>query len=272
MNDQEIKKFYNEYADKIQDKRYNSPYSLRRYSHGQNYLSILKYIKSGDKILEVGCGEGILSMMAAKKGAEVVATDISTANLEEAQKLADKEGVKNIKFLLADAENLPFDDNSFDVVIADNVLEHLPDFEKGLAEIKRITKSKAIIALPTCLNLCAWCLLGGDVYWKITRRTPHAIFVGFLKVVAGILAGKKGINEGYNGVDELPHLWRYPWVMRKELKSVGFEIVSFEAASLCLPYFNFLLPLVKFCDKYKNKPILRNFGYGSIAMVAKKQD
>lgn len=269
MDCQEIKKKYNEYADKIQDKRYNSPYSLRRYSHRQNYLTILKYIKLGDKILEVGCGEGILSVMVAKKGAEVVATDISMANLEAAQKLAEKEGVKNIKFLLADAENLPFDDNSFDLVIADNVLEHLPDFGKGLSEIKRITKNKAVIALPTCINPCAWCLLGGDVYWKITRRTPYAIFLGFFRILLGIVLNNKGVEEGYGYKKELPHLWRYPWTMKKDIEGAGFKIDFFEATSICLPYFNFLLPAIKFLDRYKNKSILRNFGFSSIAVVEK---
>lgn len=262
-----IKRFYQSYADRIHDKRLNPLYPLRKYVHQTNYFSILKYINSNEQVLEIGCGEGVLSVLMAQKGAQVTASDISKPNLENAKKYAFAKGLDNIKFIEADAENLPFRNNSFDLVVADNVLEHLPNFEKGLSEIKRITKKRAIIALPTCLNPCAWCLFGGDNFWKFSWKTPFAIFLGFLKITFGIFS--KGINQGYANKKDLPHLWRYPWVMKKELKKVGFKIIDFEAASLCLPYFNFLLPLIKFLDKYKKSFFLRNFGYGSIAIIEK---
>lgn len=263
----QIKNFYRLYAGKIRAKVLNSPYPLRNYVHRTNYFSILKHINPGERVLEVGCGEGILSILVAKKGAKVIASDISKPNLESAKRYARQESLDNIEFTEADAENLPFKDSSFDLVIADNVLEHLPDFEKGLSEIKRVTKRRAIIVLPTCLNLCAFCLLGGDNFWKFSRRTPYAIFLGFFRVILGIFG--QGVNESYGGKKELPHLWRYPWVMKKELKKAGFKIISFEPASICLPYVKLLLPLVKFLDKHKESSFLRNFGYGSIALVEK---
>ncbi len=264
---EEVKNFYTSYSDKIISNKQNSPYVLRGYSHTANWDTILKHINAGDKVLEVGCGEGILSVLMSKKGAKVTSTDISEPNIDAARKYALNNGVDNLVFSLADAENLPFDDNSFDVVVADNVLEHLPDFYKGLSEMRRVTKNRAIIALPTGLNLCAWCLLGGDVFWKFTRRTPYAIFVGAWRFIINIFG--KGVNEGYAGNKELPHLWRYPWVMKRELKEAGFKLVHFEASTLCLPYLNFLVPLIKLFDKIKNKPFLNNFGYGSVAVVDK---
>jgi ubiquinone/menaquinone biosynthesis C-methylase UbiE len=266
MDKNDIKKFYAQYADEIGVKRAKSPYPIRTYSHWTNWDSIVKYIKSGEKMLEVGCGEGIVSVVAAKKGVEVIATDISEPNLATARRAAIESGV-NIKILSVDLENLPFADNSFDVVIADNVLEHLPNFKRGLAEIRRVTKNRAIIALPTNLNLCAWCLLGGDDYWRLSKKSFFAIFIGFVRFLINIFG--EGVNEGYAGKNELPHLWRYPWIMRKELEAARFKIVAFEASSLCLPYFNFLLPLAKWMDKYKDRPILRDLGCGSIAVVEK---
>jgi 2-polyprenyl-3-methyl-5-hydroxy-6-metoxy-1,4-benzoquinol methylase len=271
MKKEEIKEFYKNYGDKIQDKRLNSPYRIRRYAHLTTYQTILKYIKKDDNVLEVGCGEGILSVMMAKKGARVMATDISEKNIEVAKKLALKQEISNrIEFGIEDVENLSFENDSFDVVVADNILEHLPDIKKGFSEIKRVSRKNIIIALPTCLNACAFCLLGGDVYWKITRKTPSAIFLGFFKVLLGIIFFKKGINEGYGGNKQLPHLWRYPWKLRKELKENNFKIISFEPATLCLPYFSFLLPIIKFLDKYKRKKILRNFGFGSVVFLEKE--
>lgn len=270
MDNKEIKDFYRGYADRIQDKRTNSPYKIRRYFHKVTHQSALKHIKKGDRVLEVGCGEGVLAVMMAKVGAKVTATDISTKNLSAAKDLAKKEGVE-IEFLEADLENLPFQDSSFDIIVADNVLEHLPDFDKGLAEIKRVTNKKALIILPTCFNGCALCLLGQDVYWKITRRTPYAIFVGLARVIMGLVKNEKGVDQGYSGAKGLPHLLRFPWKMRQELIEAGWKIKSFEAVSICLPYLSFLLPLTRFLDKFRDKPVLRDLGFCNIAVVEKPE-
>ncbi len=264
----QVKEFYKTYSDKIFDKRFNSPYPLRRFVHREEYNSILKHIKPKEEILDVGCGEGIISILAAEKGVAVTSCDISRSNIKNAKRIAREAGIeRKIKFLIADAEGLPFEDNSFDVVICSHVLEHLPNFNKGLSEIKRVTKRRAIIALPTCLNLCALSVLGGAGFWHIRKKVLLAFPIGILRFIFNIY--RKGINEGYAGKRELPHLWRYPWVMKRELQEAGFRILHFEASSICLPYFNFFLPLIKFLDRFKGKPILRNFGYGSIAVVEK---
>lgn len=260
------KKFYQTYHDEIFKKRFDSPYPLRRYVHRTQYQSVIEKIKEGETVLDAGCGEGILAVLLAEKGFDVTACDISEPNIESAKKFAGEKGVdKKINFVVADAENLPFKDDSFDVVISSHVLEHLPNFEKGLSEIKRVMKNRAIVALPTCLNLCSMVQLGGDTFWQLSKRSVFALLLGFLRVAVNIF--RKGVNGDYAGRKDLPHLWRYPWVMKRELKKAGFKIVHFEAGSLCLPYFNFFLPLVKFLDKFKAKPVLRNFGYGSLAVL-----
>lgn len=266
---QSVKNFYRQHPDLILSKRLNSPFPLRSYAHMINWESIANKIDSGEKVLEIGCGEGVLSVMLAKKGVNVVATDISEPNILAAKKYAESEGVgSRIIFLIADAENLPFPDDSFPVVVADNVLEHIPHFERGLAEVRRVMQKKAIIALPTGCNPSAWCLLGGDVYWKLTKKTPVAIFIGFFRFIKNIFS--EGVNEGYAGKSDIPHVWRYPWVMRKQLKQAGFNIVSFEAATFSLPYFNFFIPLIAFLDRFKKINFIYNFGFGSIAEVTKK--
>jgi len=269
MDRKGVKKFYKGYHDDIFNKRFNSPYPLRRYMHRKQLDSILELVSSNGKILDVGCGEGILAILIAKKGKQVTACDISKPNIERAKKIAKKEGVLDkINFIEADAENLSFQDNEFDLVISSHVLEHLPNFEKGLSEIRRVTKSNAIIALPNCFNPCAWALLGNDWgYWKISKRSFFSILIGFGRFIFNIFGD--GVNEGYAGDRSLPHLRRYPWIIKKELKRAGFKIVHFEANSLCLPYFNFLLPLIKWLDKYKQKSILKNLGYGFIILVEK---
>ncbi len=266
-----IKLAYKNKKENIRENRVSDKYPLRHHAHTTEYESIINLIDLQDKnssILDNGCGDGTLAILMAKRGFNVVACDISEPNIEYAKERAVIDGVENkIKFLTADSENLPFDDNSFEYVVSSHVLEHLPSFDKGLQEVRRITRNYAIIALPTCLNPCAWVILGGDSFWTISRWSLSAWFVGLGQVILNL--GGSGVDEGYGGDKNLPHIWRYPWVMRKDLKRGGFNIIHFEASSICLPYFNFLLPIIKYLEKFKSKPIIRNFGYGSIALLKK---
>jgi 2-polyprenyl-3-methyl-5-hydroxy-6-metoxy-1,4-benzoquinol methylase len=270
MEKEAIKGFYETYGDRIVDKRLNSPYPLRRYAHRTGYETIAKMVKPGDRVLDAGCGEGVLSWYLAERGATVTAMDISRPNLENAKTFLEKKGVLDrVTLVQGDAENLPFPNESFDVVISSHVLEHLPDFDKGLAELRRVTKGRAIVALPTCLNLAAASQLGNADFWRLSKRMLFAFPYGLLRILLNL--NKEGVQEGYAGKGELPHIWRYPWVMRRRLKAGGFIIKRFEAATLVLPFFSFLLPLVKLLDNFKSWPILRNFGYGSVALLEKRQ-
>lgn len=268
-----VKNFYETYPDRIFDKRYNSPYWLRSYTHRQIYDQFLPYLKPGMQVLDAGCGEGVLSCLIAQQGIDVVGMDLSAPNIEAAGRLASQWNVKP-KFLQGDAENLPFSDNSFDVVISSHVLEHLPDLHQGLRELYRVTRNVALIAMPTCLNPACWVLLGGDRYWKLGRRSLMAMPIGLSKTIVAWLSGKEGPDEGYAGNNELPHIWRFPWVMRQQIESVGFQIEKFEAGPLIFPYLTQYIPPLQSVqiaiDTYRDRPLLHNFGYGSMAVCYKK--
>ncbi len=263
-----IKKTYAGREESSIESGKKNAFLLWRYAHETEYESIVRHVPAGATVLDNGCGDGTLAILLAKKGAKVTACDISPLNVAKAEGHAAKAGMGNaVTFMAADAENLPFTDGSFDWVVSSHVLEHLPHFEKGLSEVRRVTKRNAIVALPTCLNPCAAVILGGDVFWRLSRRSPFAWFVGIGRIVLGI--GGTGIDEGYRGDGSLPHVWRYPHVMRRELRAGGFEIIRFEASSFCFPYFTRLVPLAKKLEKYKSAPFLRDCGYGSIAVMEK---
>src|SRR5262245_35426712 len=73
-------------------------------------------IRPGTKVLDVACGSGNLAVVAAKKGADVTGIDIADNLVEAAKKRAEAEGL-DIKFEQGDAEAMPYEDNSFDVVM-----------------------------------------------------------------------------------------------------------------------------------------------------------
>jgi 2-polyprenyl-3-methyl-5-hydroxy-6-metoxy-1,4-benzoquinol methylase len=273
MNNQ-VKILYTQCHDRIVDKRYNSPYWLRRYTHRQIYAQFLPFLRPGQRVLDAGCGEGVLSCLAAKQGVEITGTDISAPNIRGAQQLAVEWDV-DVTFIQSDAEHLPFPDNSFDMVLSSHVLEHLPNYFQGLRELYRVTRALALIAMPTCLNPACWSLLGGGGYYVLRRRSLVALPLGLAKTVLAFLRGERGPDEGYGGNQELPHIWRFPWVMRSEIKSVGFDIESFEAGPLILPYLGQYIPAMRrlqpIIDQWRDRPFLRNLGYGSLAVCRKRE-
>jgi len=102
--------------------------------------------KSGSKILDVATGTGKQAFAFAKKGYDVIGIDLSEAMLKVANR-KNKHG--NVKFEVADATNLPFEDNSFDVSCVSFALHDMPlnIREKVLKEMVRVTKPEGMIVI-----------------------------------------------------------------------------------------------------------------------------
>lgn len=268
----DIKDFYRSYHDRIGDKRFDSPYWLRRYVHRRIHEQFLAYIRPGQRVLDAGCGDGILSCMLARQGARVVGLEISTPNIEAARRRARVENL-DVHFVQGDVERLPFGDDSFDVVVSSHVLEHLEAPLPGLREVRRVTRDAAIIAMPTCLNPACWALLGRDNYWKLGRRSPVAMVVGLFRTAVAYIRREEGPNEGYGGDRSLPHVWRFPSVMRRQIERAGLRIARFEAGPLIVPYLAHYFPPARWLqpeiERLRAVPVIRDLGYGSMAVCRK---
>ncbi len=98
--------------------------------------------KKFKSVLDVGCGLGRNSIYLAKHGFDVSGFDLSQHSVDQTLKKAKEQGVKLNKFVVADMLNFPYPDNSFDVILAINVISHtdLEGFKKILGEIKRTLK------------------------------------------------------------------------------------------------------------------------------------
>ena len=110
----------------------------------QKSIGRLAQIKAGDRVLDVGCGSGRLTMAAqewAGADGQAVGLDPSPEMIRVARKNAERAGSK-AKFELGLAESLPFPDGSFDVVLNRLMLHHLPEDlkQRGLAEMRRVLK------------------------------------------------------------------------------------------------------------------------------------
>ena len=262
-----LKDFYTSYSDEIIQKRYQSPYPLRHHAHTQQYESVVRFVEPGMNVLDAGCGEGILSVLMAKKGAHVTGCDISEPNVARSRTLATDEGV-NVEFLTADAENLPFPDSSFDLVVSSHVLEHLPSFDRGLDEVMRVTKKRAVVAIPTLPNPCSLVQVGGGWFYLKGFRSFGALPIGIIKTIYAFLTGKEGVDETYAGTGA-SHVFRFPWVLPQKARQRGYSVVDQEASTICLPYFSGLLPIIRYLDKHRKANPLKSFGYGTTYVLEK---
>ena len=103
-----------------------------------------------DEVLECACGTGMLSAPVAGVCRHLTATDFSENMLKRAKKNF-REG-DNISFTHADIMNLPFEDNSFDKVVAANVIHLLDEPMKALCELRRVCRNGGQLIIPTYIN------------------------------------------------------------------------------------------------------------------------
>lgn len=103
-------------------------------------------LKSGSKVLDVAAGNGNATLAAARRFCDVTSTDYVPALLEKSRARAEAEG-SAVNFQIADAEDLPFADNSFDVVMSTFGVMFTPDQEKAASEMMRVVRPGGKIAL-----------------------------------------------------------------------------------------------------------------------------
>ena len=121
--------------------------SLKRVSAETEAGYLLPYLRPGFRLLDVGCGLGTISvgLAGAVAPGEMHGLDMEASQIEMARSYAQAYGADNATFHVGDAVDLPFEDDSFDVVSFQNVIMHIPDTREVFAEAKRVLKSGGII-------------------------------------------------------------------------------------------------------------------------------
>ena len=103
-------------------------------------------LRAGERVLDVAAGNGNATLAAARRWCDVVSTDYVGALLARGQARASAEGLA-VQFQEADAENLPFSDGSFDVVLSTFGVMFTPNQERAASEMARVCKSGGKIGL-----------------------------------------------------------------------------------------------------------------------------
>jgi len=111
------------------------------------------YFKPTDRILDIGCGPGDITLELARKTKEVFATDISEGMIEAATQKADERNYKNIQFIRTDLSDNSFQPYSFDVITAFNMLQYVPDKKILIGKIFELLKPQGLFLSSTaCLR------------------------------------------------------------------------------------------------------------------------
>ncbi|MCL2695639.1 MAG: methyltransferase domain-containing protein [Clostridiales bacterium] len=134
--------FWDRYA-KLYDfeiKRFNGP------AYAEMYRRMAAALSPEMNVLEVATGTGLIAVNIAAHVRRIEAIDFAPKMIAAAQK---KKAPANLRFSVADATALPFDDQAFDAAIISNALHIMPDPTKVLSEIARVLKPNGLLIAPT---------------------------------------------------------------------------------------------------------------------------
>ena len=150
-------------------------------------------LQANEKVLDVGCGLGRHSLIAYRDfPVNVLGVDLNLEDLKQA-----KERVQDIQenpcqgallFLQSDAYKLPFADESFDVVICSEVLEHVPSYQSLIVELIRVLKPGGRLALSVPKYLPE------KICWLLSDKYPE--FAGHVRIFRGSELKESVLSHG----------------------------------------------------------------------------
>lgn len=134
--------FYDKFSD-VWESKINKTETRKRLS--VVFEDLLKGVDlKGKQFLDVGCGLGYFSKEASRRGAIVTGVDVGGRLVKKS-----KQRVPEGNFIVASASELPFKDETFDIVLCTEVIEHLENQKEALAEIFRALKKGGVLVLTT---------------------------------------------------------------------------------------------------------------------------
>ena len=171
-----------------------------------------------NRILDIATGTGDLAINLAKTNAqEIIGLDISDGMLEIGRKkIAERQLSNKIQMLLADSENMPFEDNSFDAITVAFGVRNFENLEKGLSEILRVLKPDGIfVILETSVPVKTPFKQGYKFYSKFILPTIGRVFskdrvaYSYLSKSASVFPYGEALNNilrqiGFSNVKDLP--------------------------------------------------------------------
>lgn len=192
---------------------------------GHRLLKRLSSDLSGQRVLDLGCGTGYFSALLLERGAEVVCADLSREMLNKARQRC---GESQVTCALADAENLPFNDGSFDIVFSSLALQWCRDLSHPLQEITRVLKQHG--------KGCFSTLIDGSLYelresWKKIDTYQHVNHFITLNQVKIALAQSQCHNHQLD-LKSITVWYDSAFSIMRDLKGIGANHVTGRSPTL----------------------------------------
>jgi ubiquinone/menaquinone biosynthesis C-methylase UbiE len=171
--------------------------------------------------LEIGSGTGYFSLNLVQLGVieRLTATDISPGMLKQLAATADALGLEDVTTVETEAETLPFEDESFDLVLGHAVLHHIPDLARAFAEFHRVLRPGGMIAFAGEPSRY------GDRLAALPKRAGLALAPTWRRMVGAHVrtTPEHEQSEGHSLEGEVDVHAFAPADLRRLLKSAGFE-------------------------------------------------
>lgn len=128
------------------------------HAKGESLALLIEFIQPQPSwhVLDVGTGAGHTAICFAPWVKDVIATDLTEEMVEKAAELAARQNLKNLTTKVADAEKLPFDNASFDLVTCRLALHHFPQPHQALQEFARVLKTPGILGFTDNVTVDNW--------------------------------------------------------------------------------------------------------------------
>jgi 2-polyprenyl-3-methyl-5-hydroxy-6-metoxy-1,4-benzoquinol methylase len=218
--------FYESFADDFDSK-------MNMYDTNKRLEVIFKEILtediSGKKLLDAGCGTGWFSKFSCDRGANVTSMDLGEKLLSKVALKCKSEGV------VGSILEIPFENNTFDIVVSSEVIEHVPDPYKAMQELFRVLKPGGTLVLTT-----------PNKVWYFAIWIANALKL-----------------RPYQGLEN----WTGWFEMKRKLTKIGFVKIDMRGIHLFPFISKALYPILNFFHKFNKTlgPLMLN-----IAVIAKK--
>ena len=137
---------------------------------------LLEHVSAGDRVLDLGCGDGAFTAVLVQAGAAVTGVDVAAEAVRRARERAPQAQIEQV----AEGAALPLAEDAFDVVWAGEVLEHVADVVGLLADVRRVLRwgGTLLVTTPNLprLAVALEALRGGPLEQRLDPRADHLRF------------------------------------------------------------------------------------------------
>jgi ubiquinone/menaquinone biosynthesis C-methylase UbiE len=222
---------YHDFEAARYDDKWSISFDERCIAYARERFAKVAPLRRYGSVLEIGCGTGffIVNLWQAGLVERAFATDISPGMVEVCRRNARAVGLVDLEARVADAERLPFPDDTFDLVVGHAVLHHLPDVPAALRECRRVLKPGGALVVagePTRL---------GHAVNLLARRATAAAFKALGRLRPGLLRDGEvrrhpdpaAALEAHVDLHEF-----HPHIVRRWAREAGFDPVRVRTEEL----------------------------------------